>query len=146
MNRALFSLVCGSALFINGGFADELPVWETPNELLRITPNGPDVYLVSFYGRVGRAYYLQYSEDFITWTYYPGIATLGLDTEATYPLFISGPERFFVRLVSPLFPVTDPYNDDPDGDRVKTGIELEVGTDPFQFVNTDRDGDGMSND
>ena len=153
MNRALLpSLLCGLALIMRAAFADEveLPAWKTPNELLRITPDGPDAVFVSWYRHVGKAYYLQHSDDLIAWSYFPGVTEYRTEPNSarvvSYRFTVSEPDRFFVRLVSPLGPVTNPYTDDFDGDKVSTNNELLVGTDPFLGGNRDRDGDGMSND
>ena len=38
----------------------------------------------------------------------------------------------------------DPYSSDTDGDGIKDGVEVEIGSDPLN-ANEDTDGDGYSN-
>ena len=71
-------------------------------------------------GVAGRAYFLQLSEDFLTWTYFPDIIELGGYEPVTYFFDFSGFDQLFVRLKHLAFPGLDPGGEDFDGDKVST--------------------------
>ena len=153
MSRAFLAFVCALSL-ISAAFADEespLPESRTPNDLLQIAPAGPGFFNVSWYRRLGRAYFLQLSGDLITWSYCPGASDYLADQPGNaaamvaFPVCVVGPDRFFVRLKSLAFSGTEPLDEDFDSDKVSTRDEITVGTDPFAPV-ADSDSDGMSDD
>ena len=146
MSRTLLSLVCGLAL-LSGAFAQTA---DDPNEGIRftITPDtsGNIKYTFFWWGRLGRTYFLQHSEDLIHWTYFPEVVVSGADAPICYEFFVCGTDRCFLRLKypDPDIPTTDPASADFDGDKVCNLLETELGTDPLHF--SDADGDGMSDD
>ncbi len=140
MNRAFLSLLCGLAL----AFTSLAQTPSDDNEGLRITKDGPDAYTVSWFGHLGRYYFLQYSKDMVTWTHFPDAYGDGADLIFYYGITVSGPDRFFVRVKYLESYTGNPLNQDFDGDKVNTLDELEVGTDPFHTA--DMDGDGMPDD
>ena len=143
MNRVFLPLACGLALLVST-FAQTA---SAPNEGFRVIKIGPDAYTVFWWGRTGRTYFLQYSEDLVNWYYFPddylGLV-LGENAVVSRGFSISGPTRFFLRLKYPDPPLPDPVYGDFDGDKVPNIFEILVGTDPFSVADTD--GDGMSDD
>ena len=112
--------------------------------MTRLNPDGD--HAVRWWGRTGRTYFLQISEDLVTWTYFPEVVKAGHDGVIFLYLSLSGFDRLFLRLKYP-FPdiaTVDPATDDFDGDKVSNLIEIDLGTDPLHSA--DSDGDGMSDD
>ena len=64
MIRGLLSLVCGFAL-LSGAFAEGE---DDPNDGARFEQDGPNEYTFSWLSHPGRTYFVQHSEDLITWT------------------------------------------------------------------------------
>ncbi len=112
---------------------------------------------LSWWGQAGMYYYILWSEDLVTWNYYPSlvlgtgaIASFNTPTNAT---------RFFLKLeahptstdsdgdgLTDVDEVTryhtDPHNPDTDGDGLTDGYEVRVSrTNPNS---SDSDGDGLS--
>jgi hypothetical protein len=77
------------------------------------------IYRFKWWGRLGNHYFIQHSEDLMTWTYLPVILP-GADAIEEWG-FSTGPEKFFVRLRIWTGPVTDPQTDDFDGDGIGNG-------------------------
>lgn len=114
---------------------------DEPNEGLRLAPD-PAItngYQVSWWGRTGRTYFLQRSEDLTgLWSYFP-IIEFGQDAPLSYG-FINASPLVFTRLTYLNQVVADPYNTDSDGDGLTNQQEFDAKTDPFK---TDTDGDGL---
>lgn len=111
-----------------------------PNEGLRIVRNPVSGNVVlRWWGREGRAYCVQRSEDLAKWEYFPTIET-GYDRTIRW---VFGPDdlasKFFIRLVHAESTSTSPETADFDGDGVVNLVELQRGQDPFK---ADSDGDG----
>ena len=117
MNRAVLVLACGLAL-ARAAFSQTAA---DPDNFVRLEQIGPGFYEISSYGRSGRAYFLQYSEDLIAWTYIPGIIETGVGTPITIGISDSDiPEsgRFFLRVKYCFLTAADPFAADFDNDRV----------------------------
>ena len=148
MNRAFLSLLCGLAL-TSGAFAE---AETSPNEGTRLTftlnqtPDCLGTYTMSFLSKLGRYYFIQYSEDLAIWSYFPNANGAGDGNTFNYCFSVSGPDRFFLRLKYLPSYTGDPLDQDFDGDKVNTRDELSAGTDPFGFPPADTDGDNMPND
>lgn len=110
-----------------------------PNEGSILTRDpATGAYRFSWWGRAGRTYFLQQSDDLLHWSYLPVIEA-GAD-EATEWGFASSAPAFFVRLKPVDFPTSDPFGDDFDGDKVSNYDELLQGTDPLLAT---RDANGL---
>lgn len=110
------------------------------NEGLRLIADSTTTgaYEVSWWGRAGRTYFLQRSEDLITpWSYFPLIET-GRDAAIRYG-FSTSAERIFVRLRLIEATLADPYGADSDGDGLSNQEEFGLRSDPFA-PDTDLDG------
>lgn len=96
-----------------------------PNEGSRLTYDTTNnVFSLSWWGRSGKSYFIQHTEDFITWSYYPvivvgqgAVASMGIQTTAS---------RYFLRLEIE----TDPFNTDSDNDGIPDGWEVIHGLNP----------------
>ncbi|MEO5714178.1 MAG: hypothetical protein ABIT37_11880 [Luteolibacter sp.] len=100
---------------------------------------------IRWHGKLGRTYFPMVSDpaDHLkTWHYTPTMEG-GNDLDISYEVDGTADKGFF-RLLYTDEPTIDPYLADFDGDKVSNSAELENGTDPFQFRDTD--GDGMPND
>ncbi len=113
-----------------------------PNEGLQLALDSyNEVFTMSWWGRAGRTYFIQHSEDLTTWDYIPVIESGG-----DQPLqwgFSSNADRFFLRLRYTDIPTDDPFTADFDGDHVGNYDEVTLGTDPFKNV---VDPDGLPQD
>lgn len=96
-------------------------------------------------GEAGWTYFIQTSTDLVSWSYVPEL-TWGV----THDPFVFTPSdgsgqlipKFFTRLRMSDIPVADlddAQNSDFDNDGVSNLAELQAGTDPFTFVDTDMD-------
>lgn len=114
-----------------------------PNEGSRLIRLGGNSYSFKWSGHLGRSYFLQHSEDLVTWTYFPDVIETGTNSPLplSYGVTVSGPNRFFLRLKYSEVPTIDPKTADFDGDGLSNWDELQRGTGPFA---RDSDGDGMS--
>ncbi len=103
-----------------------------PNEGTTLTPDGSSgTYLFSWWGRAGRSYFIQQSEDLQTWSYVPIIET-GADQTIQWG-FSSSTDKLFLRLKYTDVSTSDPFNDDFDGDGVSNWDELQQGSDPTNY-------------
>lgn len=97
-------------------------------------------------GIPGRTYFIQWSLDLIHWDYSPTM-DFGEHPEP-YGFETEGSSRFFVRLhyidADGITTLQEAKDADFDGDKVRNQNELENGTNPFQWLDTDSD--GMPND
>jgi hypothetical protein len=114
-----------------------------PNEGSRLDYHaGDQTWKLCWWGRAGRTYFLQSSDDLAAWAYLPVIIP-GADGILEQPVTPAGP-RFFLRLRYTDLPAADPYTADFDGDGVGSSDELGQATDPLGWV--DADGDGLPDD
>ncbi|MEI8108791.1 MAG: hypothetical protein WCI46_13340 [Verrucomicrobiota bacterium] len=114
-----------------------------PNEGSRLTYDSVlGSYDFSWWGQPGRTYFLQHSDDLLTWEYLPLIES-GTDGLLSWS-FTSTASKFFLRLRFSDIPTNDPFSADFDGDKVSNDDELLFGTDPL--VSTDSDLDGLPDD
>jgi hypothetical protein len=127
------------ALFFGIGFAAAAmgQTFGDPNEGARLSRGSGNSYTFLWWGHAGRTYFLQHSDDLMTWIYFPDLVEQGLGAPVAYGFSVTGSDRFFLRLR-----YTDiPYSTDLDGDGVSNTAELLNGTDP---LNPDTDGDGFN--
>ena len=113
-----------------------------PNEGSQLSQNATTgVYTFSWWGRAGRTYFIQQSDDLQTWTYLPVIES-GAEQVIQWG-FTSTQPRFFVRLEYADIPTDDPFDADFDGDGASNWNELLQGTDPLV---ANLDGNGLPSD
>ena len=109
------------------------------NEGAKLTKDSTaNTYTFSWWGRAGRTYFIQHSEDLHIWEYLPVIEP-GAGQTIEWG-FTSSAARFFLRLRYSDIPTSDPFAADFDGDGVGNYAELLQGTDPLDSVDTDGDG------
>jgi len=95
-----------------------------PNEGSRFISLGNSNFQFTWWGRAGRSYLVEFSDDLATWTY---INTLFSGADAVSPPIgfnNVGGSRMFVRLQ------TDPFNTDTDADGIPDGWEIQFGLNP----------------
>ena len=91
-------------------------------------------------GQTGRTYFIEYSDDLMSWAYMP-VVEYGGGNPIGYGFSVSG-ERLFLRLKYTDTPTSDAENDDFDNDGFTNIDEVTLyGSDPFE--NSDTDSDGM---
>ena len=117
------------------------------NEGSRLTKDATTgVYELAWWGKVERTYFIQQSDDLVTWTYMPVIewkASAGVT--AWNFANVSGAQKSFFRLrFSDAATGGNPETADFDGDHVGNMTELNQITDPLGW--TDVDGDQMPGD
>lgn len=117
------------------------------NEDSRLTKDATTgVYELAWWGKVERTYFIQQSDDLVTWTYMPVIewkASAGVT--AWNFANVSGAQKSFFRLrFSDAATGGNPETADFDGDHVGNMTELNQITDPLGW--TDVDGDQMPGD
>lgn len=103
-----------------------------------IWDNTNSIYRFSWWGRSGRTYFIQHSDDLTQWIYVPVIEP-GTDAVKEWG-FTSTGGKFFLRLKISDQTATDPNSADFDGDGVSNYDELLQGTDPLSSVDSDNDG------
>lgn len=97
------------------------------------------IWHFAWWGRTGRTYFIQQSQDLIgAWVYVPVIEP-GSDEVKQWGFTSSG-SKFFLRLKYTDIPTSDPWNADFDGDGVGNNAELLQGTDPLAWSDTDSNG------
>jgi hypothetical protein len=114
---------------------------DEPNEGVHFAtdPGVTNGYQISWWGRTGRTYFLQHSEDLTgLWSYFP-IIEFGHDAPLSYG-FVNESPLIFARVSYLDQVLADPFNTDSDGDGLTNQQEFDAKTDPFK---TDTDGDGM---
>lgn len=141
MNRKpaffLLFLVAAGVIASNWLFAQTA---DDPNEGSKLEYDSTnEIWRFKWWGRQGRTYFIQHSEDLIFWSWVPVIES-GDDSVKEWGLS-STEDRFFLRLQSTTQPTTDPQGDDFDGDGVSNLDEVNAALNP---LNPDSDGDGAS--
>jgi len=112
---------------------------QTPQPQAGLTPGTNNTWNLDWEGIAGRTYFLQHSEDLVSWQYFPLIES-GSDETLGWG-FASSDDKFFVRLRYTDEPTIDPDNADFDGDGLTNWQEVAIyDTDSF---NPDSDGDGI---
>lgn len=131
-----------------------------PNEGCELIPqNTPGEFELHWWGKSGRTYFIQCSEDLETWMYAPFIES-GLGEATAYAVQVPGAMRFFLRLKYTDVPTgpdpgaedfdtddlssmdeltlynTDPLNADTDDDGYSDGLEVRVGSSPTLMAST----------
>lgn len=110
-----------------------------PNEGSHITHDAFNgTFNFSWWGRPGNTYFIQHSDDLMTWEYVPIIESGAGETIEWG--FTSSANTFFLRLKYTDEPTNDPALADFDRDGVGNMDELEQGTDPFHLADSDSDG------
>ena len=109
-----------------------------PSDLrVRAVPGTSGSLQLAFWASEGRVYYIQKSENLVSWECFP-VIEVGHDAAVSYA-FTSESPRIFIRLRHDPAAEADPYLLDPDGDGLDTAREFTLRTDPFS-ADTDRDG------
>ena len=140
MNSRFLVLLCSMAL-------SEVAVAQTAsdtNEGAKLIHNSGNSFTLYWWGRSGRTYFLQHSEDLKTWLYFPDVIAAvpnNIPAILSYGFNVTGPDRFFLRLEFSDIATSNPATADFDGDGLSNAAELLLGTDPLS-ANTD--GDGLS--
>lgn len=112
---------------------------QAPQPQAVLTPGTDNTWNLDWDGIAGRTYFLQHSEDLVSWQYFPLIES-GNDETLGWG-FASSADKFFVRLRYTDQPTSNPDFADFDADGLTNWDEIFIyGTDPF---NPDSDGDGM---
>lgn len=112
---------------------------QAPQPQAVLTPGTTNTWNLDWEGIAGRTYFLQHSEDLVSWQYFPLIES-GNDETLGWG-FASSADKFFVRLRYTDQPTSNPDFADFDADGLSNWDEIFIyGTDPF---NADSDGDGM---
>ncbi len=138
--RRSFLFFCFVSLIFWRAFAQSP---NPPNEGSKLTKDAANAaYTLSWKGKTGRTYFIQHSEDLLTWRYFP-IIEIGNNLPIAWD-FESNAQKFFLRFKYSDQPTSDPFADDFDADRVSNFDELLAGTDPF--VNANADSDALPDD
>lgn len=136
MKRHFLHLFC--ILALAGGALGQTT--NDTNEGARLIHGSGSNYTFSWWGRSGRTYFLQHSENLLSWTYFPDVLESGGNGVLSYGFNVSGADRFFLRLKYSDILTNDPLNADFDGDFIGNLEELQMGLDP---LNSDSDNDGI---
>lgn len=127
-------------LLLVGAFSAMAQTATDPNEGSRVTYDSVnEVYTLSWWGKTGTSYFIQFSEDLFTWNYFP-VIYVGANAVAGHNVETDA-ARFFMRLE-----LTTNINADSDSDGMPDGWEVLNGLNPhFNDAGLDADGDGFTN-
>lgn len=115
------------------------------NSGLTITHDDPTgTVTMTWDGRSGKTYFIQFSDTLKEWTYAPDIE-VGQGHPVTWHASLGSGDRMFFRLkyIDTPADLSDPSDiddDDSDGDGVSNRDELTNGTDPLETRDADADG------
>ena len=112
-----------------GGFAQSSTDLEEGNRLSVDPSTGINTF--SWWGRAGRTYFIQQSDDLLNWSYAPLIES-GTDQVISWS-FSSTAQKYFLKLRYTDMPTSDPLSADFDGDGVSNWDEVQQGGDPFNY-------------
>ena len=118
-------LLC-AVLFASPAFG-QLTTEPTPQ--ISTTQSG---YNLDWFGQNQRGYFIEVSEDLVSWSYMPVIEH-GTDAPLEYS-FSASADNLFLRLRYTEYAVTNPLTEDADDDGIKNWDEIRTGgtgTDPF---------------
>jgi len=135
MRRSFAFLLSTVALagFAQGQTASDL------NEGTRLTHDSVnDTWSFSWWGRAGRTYFIQQSDDLMSWQYIP-IIEPGQEDVVEWG-FATNADRLFMRLKYTDVPTLDPWGDDFDGDNIGNWDELLQESDPFATLDLNSNG------
>ncbi len=96
------------------------------------------IWRFKWWGRQGRTYFIQHTEDLQSWLYVPVIET-GNDSVREWG-FTSTGDKFFLRLRYTDISSADPASADFDADGVPNLFEIQNGFNPFGLVDADANG------
>ena len=135
----LFATLCASAVVSFGQTSTD------ENEGSRLAPNleTANTFDFSWFGRAGRTYFVQHTDDLTTsWNFLPVVES-GAEDVLSYSVFSTAPRTFLRLRYTDVFS-SNPRDEDFDGDGVSNWDEVSRTLDPFG--NVDSDGDGMPDD
>ncbi len=125
--------------------ASSVAIADEPDPKLEFEQTAPAQFLLDWQGEPGWTYFIQVSTDLQSWMYVPEM-TWGANHDPYVFSPVNGTgqliPKFFTRLRMSDIPVADledAKNSDFDNDGVSNMDELQAGTDPFAFVDTDMD-------
>lgn len=131
-------LLCGLAITLPFGFLCA----QTPtdqNEGSRLEVDGVNqIYRFKWWGKSGRTYFIQHSDDLRTWNWVP-VVEPGNDSIKEWGFTTTG-DKFFARLQYWVGATSDPAGDDFDQDGVPNLYEVQHGQNPFAIEDSDADG------
>jgi len=136
--------LCLSALvllFANSSFAQPAEPWENEGQSLSEGPVAGDM-TYEWWGKSGRTYFIQSSEDLMDWTYIP-IIEAGIDDWVEWGFSFTA-DSIFLRLKFSDIPTINPDTADFDGDDISNWDELLQESDPFGTL--DLNGNGIPDD
>jgi len=114
-----------------------------PNEATRLEYDKyNNTWSFTWWGHVGSTYFIQQSDDLLSWQYMPFIIE-GEDKVAEWQ-FSNDQNTAFVRLKYTDMPTSDPRNDDFDSDDINNWSELLQQSDPL--ASDDHDSNGIPDD
>jgi hypothetical protein len=136
----LRALVLGLALSLVGTGNVHSQTPDDPNEgtLVEIDEVN-SIGRFKWWARAGNTYFLQHSEDLMTWNWVP-VVEVGDDSVKEWG-FTTTSNKIFWRLKFRTGATQNPEGDDFDGDGLGNFAEVEQGLDPLRL---DSDGDGLS--
>jgi hypothetical protein len=108
------------------------------DETLEKNPSVPGGHIFTWWGEPGWTYFLQYSDDAESWSYFPSVIEAGTGATHQCPFIAPGPRKF-IRFRATDQPTDDPENADFDSDQVSNILELGAGTDPLRWLDLDSD-------
>jgi len=109
------------------------------NEGSRVEWDGTNqIWRFKWWGKSGRTYFIQHSEDLINWNWVPVVES-GAGAVKEWG-FTSTGDKFFLRLQYTDESAADPETADFDGDGIGSLLELQQGSSPLENLDTDNNG------